>query len=427
MVVLDQQQLKIVNSNEKNIIVVAGAGSGKTRVLTERVKRLIKDGTAPCNIVVITFTNMAADEMRERLLNVEGIGDAFIGTIHSFANKLMKNSGEIYELYTEEKENNFARVIIRRYCKHLTYDRFLEYKDLKYKHELGLVSEGRLDTFLLPSEQADLYAMFDSPNEEFLQTIPSMCESENIITFDKLVEKATDYFKEIGGTVEHVLVDELQDIGYLEYRFIRALNAENYFFVGDDWQAIYGFKGGDVNIFTNLIKDKNWTTYTLDINYRSAKEILEKAEFVIRQIPLSKIIDKRVVAKSKEKGYVQTASKYRLKEFLTKIPVARYADYFLLVRTNKELYEVSNILDSLGINYSSFKKGELSLDEMREELNKKTIKLLTVHTSKGLENTNVILYGNFPMTQPSYLKNDDERKVMYVGMTRAIKKLIILN
>jgi DNA helicase II / ATP-dependent DNA helicase PcrA len=76
--ILDKIQQEIVESNDNNIIVVAGAGSGKTRVLTERVKRLINDGIDPCNIVVITFTNMAADEMRERLLDVEGIGDAFI-------------------------------------------------------------------------------------------------------------------------------------------------------------------------------------------------------------------------------------------------------------------------------------------------------------------------------------------------------------
>lgn len=422
---LDKTQQEIVDSNDKNIIVVAGAGSGKTRVLTERVKRLLSDGVEPCNIVVITFTNMAADEMRERLLDIEGIGDAFIGTIHSFANRIMQNSEEVYEIYTEEKENNFARFIIRRYCKHLSYDRFLENKDMKYKADMGFISEDDYSSFLLPSEKADLSAMFGNPDEIFRHTIPSMCKQENVITFNELLKKSTAYFKSLEATVEHVLVDELQDIGYLEYKFIKGLNAKNYFYVGDDWQAIYGFKGGDVNIFLNLIKNPEWKTFYLTTNYRNKKDILKKSELVIRQV--DDLIDKNVTAHHKESGDVKIASKYRIKDYLTGIPKEELKDYFLLVRTNKQIYEMMQILEAEQIPYSCFKKGELTLAEMRQELEKESIKLLTVHTSKGLESKNVILYGNFPIKQPSYLNNSDERRVMYVGMTRAMNKLIILN
>ena len=91
---LDTNQEQIVNSTAKNIIVSAGAGSGKTRVLTERVKHLIDIGVSPENIVCITFTNKAADEMRSRLEDVPCIGDAFIGTIHAFANRILKSSGK---------------------------------------------------------------------------------------------------------------------------------------------------------------------------------------------------------------------------------------------------------------------------------------------------------------------------------------------
>jgi DNA helicase II / ATP-dependent DNA helicase PcrA len=423
--ILDKVQQDIVNCKDKNIIAVAGAGSGKTRVLTERVKRLLLDGVEPSNIVVITFTNMAADEMRERLLGVPGIGDAFVGTIHSFANKLMKNSDEVYEIYSDEKENNFARTIIRRYCKHLTYDRFLEYKDIKYKVDMGMLSEDAVGELILPSENAEITRIFGKPDDEFKQTIPSMCEQANVITFDVLLKKSTDYFKSLNARVEHVLVDELQDIGYLEYTFIKGLNAENYFFVGDDWQAIYGFKGGDVNIFLNLIRNADWTTFYMNMNYRSKQLIISKAAQVIRQV--DDLIDKEVEAFCKESGEVKTASKYQLRDIVRKVSKEDYKEYFLLVRTNKQLFEVSQILDSENIPYSSFRKGTITLAEMREELELNTIKLLTVHTAKGLESKNVILYGEFPMTQPSYLKNDDERKVMYVGMTRAKDRLIILN
>jgi DNA helicase II / ATP-dependent DNA helicase PcrA len=436
---LDNAQLKIVKSQKSRIIVIAGAGSGKTRVLTERVKRLLKEGIDACNIVVITFTNMAADEMRERLVNVEGIGDAFIGTIHSFANKLMQNSDESYEIYTDEKENAFASFIIRRYCKHLTYDRFLGNKDMKYKMDMGIIAEDDYNSFLLPSEKSDLTAMFkENPNGIFKHTIQSMCKSENVITFDELLKKSTNYFKSLNAQVEHVLVDELQDIGYLEFNFIKALNAKNYFLVGDDWQAIYGFKGGDVNIFLNLIKNKDWKAYYLTTNYRSCKEIIKKAELVINQIDEDKLIKKKVIASRTDTGNVAIISKFKLQKCLNVIKENKYyamvkglnenyKDWFILVRTNKQIHELMQVLQSENIPFSCFRKGEMTLEEMREELNKDTVKLLTVHTSKGLESKNVILYGDFPIRQPSYLKNIDERKVMYVGMTRAKDKLIILN
>ena len=94
---LDEYQQEIVNSNEPRIIVEAGAGTGKTYTLTERVKRLLLDGVEPSNMVIITFTRMAAEELKERLVDVPGIGDCFVGTIHSFANKIFQNSNQEFK------------------------------------------------------------------------------------------------------------------------------------------------------------------------------------------------------------------------------------------------------------------------------------------------------------------------------------------
>ena len=98
-ITLDSQQEEAVHTRSSMALVVAGAGSGKTRVLTERVKFLLSDGVSPHSIIAITFTNMAAEEMKERLVDVPGIGDCFIGTIHSFANKIFKNSNIEYKLF----------------------------------------------------------------------------------------------------------------------------------------------------------------------------------------------------------------------------------------------------------------------------------------------------------------------------------------
>ena len=114
-VVLDSQQEEAVRTRSEMALVVAGAGSGKTRVLTERVKFLLNEAGVPAsNIIAITFTNMAAEEMKERLSNVDNIGDVFIGTIHSFANKVMRlQSDKNYKIYCDEIDNDFHRTSSR--------------------------------------------------------------------------------------------------------------------------------------------------------------------------------------------------------------------------------------------------------------------------------------------------------------------------
>ena len=235
---LDESQLEIVNSNEKNIIVEAGGGSGKTRVLIERIKRLLNDGVEPQNIVAITFTNMAAEEMKERLIDVKGIGDCFIGTIHSFANKIFKNSNEDYKIYSDEIENRFMNVLISLYAKHLSMDRYLIYKDLQHKIDLGKANEEELSATMTPSEMYEINIFFGGEtSNDYPQTIKTLCKKYNVITFDELLKRTTEYFKEINGKVEYLFVDEFQDIGPLEKNFFVALNADNYFYVGDEKQC----------------------------------------------------------------------------------------------------------------------------------------------------------------------------------------------
>ena len=436
---LDSQQEEIVYSNENNIIVVAGAGSGKTRVLTERVKYLINSGVPAHNIVAITFTNMAAEEMKERLKSVPNIGDAFIGTIHSFANKVMQQSNEDYKIYNSDLEIEYFRYLITKYGKYLTFDRWAEYNELNEKAELGLIPESQLNSFLSYTEMVELKML--SRCEEAIQSelkekgytdypesIQTKCKENNVITFDELIKKAEAYFKSLGAKVEHLLVDEFQDIGKLEFSFIEGLNSDHNFFVGDDWQSIYGFKGGNVNFFIQIVKNSDFKTYYLTNNYRNAPKILDMAKTIINQV--DKKIDKNVTAfRSDVDGDVQVMSRGVIESFLSREfrDSTDYRDWFILTRTNKELFNIVSVLNNLGIPSVTFRREGLTLDKLRNNMNKNAIKVLTVHTSKGLESKNVILYGKFPIYSPPYLKDTDERKIMYVGCTRAENRLIIMN
>lgn len=428
---LDTNQEQIVNSTAKNIIVSAGAGSGKTRVLTERVKHLINTGVSPENIVCITFTNKAANEMRERLADVEDIGESFIGTIHSFANKILKSSGEKYDLLTAEKEVEIIRYLIGKYARRVTHDDYAHYLDLQHLIRLGAKEESVLKEEFSSSVLYELglfYGNNPSSNERlnYPENIYTVCKRRGIITFDELLVKCTNYFKSINAKIEYLLVDELQDIGMNEYGFIMALNADNNFFVGDDWQAIYRFKGGDVRIFLNLMENPDWTAYYLSANYRNATNILDVAKTVINQA--DDIMNKNVYATRSESGEVIVNMRDNLGKYLKELKKSEdYKDWFILVRVNKDIYEISQKLEKLKIPYITFKQGGSSNEEMETMMNENSVKILTVHTSKGLENKNVILYGNFPIKQKSDYRNSDERKVMYVGCTRAEDKLIILN
>lgn len=425
---LDEKQKEIVESTEKNIVVVAGAGSGKTRVLTERIKHLLNNGVEAHNIVAITYTNMAADEMKQRLIDVSNIGDAFIGTIHSFANRLMGSSGEIYQIYDEHKSIELHRQLITRYCKHITFDRYLEYLDLQKQFEEGKVTENAVDLFLTPSEKTELILIEapESCDPNYPRTVETLRKANKYITFDELLVKAGDYYTSINAEVEHVLVDEFQDISPDIYRFINKLNAKNYFFVGDDWQAIYGFNGGSLKIFLDLCRGDKFKRYNLNNNYRTAPNIIKLAETVIHQC--SDYIEKDVNCIKEEEGHIVVAAKGSINNWLEKIKQdPNLGDWFVLVRTNKDLFMMQNLLEQLKIPFCSFKKSEYSLTQMEEMMHLNVVKLLTVHTSKGLENKNVLLYGDFPLKCPSWKKNDEERRVMYVGMTRAMEKLWLLN
>lgn len=421
---LDKNQQEIVDSNEPRIIVEAGAGSGKTRVLIERVKRLLKDGVEPSNMVCITFTNMAAEEMKERLVGVPGIGDCFIGTIHSFANKIFKNSNIEYKLFNEEIQDQFMSVLIALYGKFLTMPVYIKYKDYAKKVDMGLMEEEDIERFIDPNALYEIKVFLKNYRDKnYPENMNILCKRHNVITFDELLERTTKYFKEIDGKVEYLFVDEFQDIGPLEKKFFQALNADNYFYVGDEKQALYAFKGGNVNFFLNLIKSPKWKTYYLKNNYRCGQAILELATRVIVQA--DDVISYESICKSGKVGNTIVDSKYNIDNYLKSI--TNYKDWFVLVRTNKDLVKLEAKMREFEIPYVSFRKGEMTLDQMRNCMAEDKVKLLTIHTSKGLESPNVLLWGNFPIRQKPYLRNNDELKVLYVGITRGIDQTIVLN
>lgn len=186
--------------------------------------------------------------------------------------------------------------------------------------------------------------------------------------------------------------------------------------------GIYAFKGGNVKFFTNLIKNPKWKTYYLNNNYRSGSKIIELSQRVICQA--DDIISIEANCMSNNMGETIIDNKLKIDEYLKNIK--DFKDWFILVRTNKDLVKIEQKLIAFNIPYISFKKGELTLEEMRKCMEEDKIKLLTIHTSKGLESKNVLMWGNFPIKEKPYFRNNDEIKVRYVRNNTSYRQINII-
>ena len=326
------RQKKVINATEPNIICLAAAGAGKTSCLTERIRTIIQKGCSPDKIVAITFTTMAAEEMKKRLGDIaEG---AFIGTIHSYANAICIANGISTEKYVADAE------------------------------------------------------------------------------FDKIIEKVLTIPIKRYFPVTHLLVDEFQDTGSLEYRFIERIPTENRFYIGDERQAIYGFKGCSDEFLRMCHADISFTTYYLNQNYRCAPNILAYADSYLNT--MEKISLKSEAVKTKN-GIVEEDS--TLLDAIEELEWAGdYQNWAVICRTDNELAAAVDFLDKRKIPNLSFKKGDLDLVEMEGLLRENKVKVLTIHTAKGLEFKKVIVIG-------AKTFNEEERKISYVAATRAEQAL----
>lgn len=419
--VLDDNQRAAVETTSSNVLVAACAGSGKTRVLTERIRYLIDNGENPSNIVAITLTNQAADEMLSRLDGVPGINAMFVGTIHSLAYQILRALGYNFKILTDDVDYQLHLEIINKYAKSLTVKEYDKYRTMYLSYKLGIISENRLLDSLSYDSLQELNWMDEEPTDKHPVTVKSLCKSRNIIEFDDLLR-----FVNSSGVklyINHLLVDEFQDIGPLEYKFIKKLGASNLFYVGDDWQSIYGFKGSNLEVFRDLYNNDKFTKYVLSNNYRSCHNIVDLGNRIIGYD--YKHIDKPVTSTIEDNGIIKYVGEEVLLDILHDIDEQDYHDWFVLTRSNKDLVYLQNVLQMEGIPTSIFRREGMSKDDITALMNLNTVKLMTIHAAKGLESDNVLLYGNYSRVLDN-IRDAEEIRIYYVAVTRARKNLIIM-
>ena len=290
---LNDEQLKPVLETEGAVLVLAGAGSGKTRVLTSRIAYIISEGKADLSgILAITFTNKAAGEMKERLQAMLGEGDSkWICTIHSMCVKILRQFADRaglksnFSIYSETERSN----IIKKAYAELGFDDERILKSAKYHignaKMLGLDPDMYGRKYAFERDIDDVALIYEKYNKHL--------KENNALDFDDLLLETLRLLRRDGETrdyladkFKYVLVDEFQDTNSVQYDIIKLLSSKhgNLFTVGDDDQSIYGWRGAEIKNILAFDKDfPDAKVFKLERNYRSTKSILNLANSIIKR------------------------------------------------------------------------------------------------------------------------------------------------
>ena len=295
---LNEAQRAPVVHKDGPVMVIAGAGSGKTRVLTYRIAYLMQQGVDPFNILALTFTNKAAREMKERIGRIVGPSEArnlWMGTFHSvFARILREEAGKLgfprdFTIYDQQDSHRLISAIIK--------EMGLDKDVYKYKQIASRISsyKNNLITVKAYYENPELQeadAMAKHPRlGDIYRNYVDRCFKAGAMDFDDLLLRTNELlnvFPEVLAKYQHrfryILVDEYQDTNHSQYLIVRALadRFQNICVVGDDAQSIYAFRGANIDNIFNFQKDyRNVGVYRLEQNYRSTRNIVEAANNVI--------------------------------------------------------------------------------------------------------------------------------------------------
>ncbi len=289
---LNDKQKEAVMHVDGPCLVLAGAGSGKTKVLTERIVNLINNGVSPYNILAITFTNKAAREMRERVYNSieEEANKIFIGTFHSLGLKIVRENASVigYSNNVTILDRDDVNTLIKRFMKELNLDT----EHYPVKSILNKISFAKNEG--LSPDEFDKFAKapLDMAACKVYKMYESALKRSNSVDFDDLLILPLRIFKKDKSVLEkyqehfkYILVDEYQDTNMVQYDMCKLLASKyrNLFVVGDMDQSIYSFRFANYMNVINFEKDnKDAKVIVLDENYRSTNNILNAANDVIK-------------------------------------------------------------------------------------------------------------------------------------------------
>jgi len=386
---LNESQVIAVKNIHGPTMVIAGAGSGKTRVLTYRIARMVEEGIDPFNIMALTFTNKAAREMTARIADIVGEGDArniTMGTFHSVFSRILRyNSDRLgypsnFTIYDTQDSKALLKDIIKGFS--------LDDKAYKTGNVLGRISSAK-NSLISPEsyatnpeiEMEDKLAKRPEMARVY-KTYANRCRKAGAMDFDDLLYQTNVLLRDFPDVLnyyqqkfQYILVDEYQDTNYAQYLIVKKLAAvyENICVVGDDAQSIYSFRGANIqNILNFKIDYPDFKLFKLEQNYRSTKNIVEAANGVIAR---NKDQIKKIVWTANDEGekirVIRTLTDNEEGKVITKKISEKsendglsFNDFAILYRTNKQSRSFEESLRKLNIPYKIY--GGLSFYQRKE-------------------------------------------------------------
>jgi len=442
----DDEQKKAIISNKKNVLCIAGAGSGKTTVLTKRVEFLTKFRSAT-KILAITFTRKAKQEMESRL-KLLGV-NAQVQTFNSFCEHMLRENSHLIEkgtIISYKEKIDYVKIALA--SKKMRFDDAINlYFTASQKKNKG--KDVLLRTFvndcfsILDQYKNNGEELQDFTNEQpITKIVYDVCKhveekmkQNNKRDFSDQLIDCKKLFQGLPETIpkfEHILVDEFQDVNKIQVEILELLKPENIFCVGDPRQAIYGWRGARIEYITNFNEnyDDSEVIYLIN-NYRSSNEIVSLMNNCIKGMRLPGLKSKKVIDTNLELLSFQTEAA-EISHIIKDIKNSDLKNIFILSRTNKQLEKVTPELNKANIPYVI--KTEDSTEEKEN-----AITLATVHAIKGLEADKVYVMGanlkNYPCKtsdhpifdyiKVDYNKFEEELRLFYVAISRAKTSLTI--
>lgn len=286
---LNNEQIKAVTHKEGPALVMAGAGSGKTKVLTTRIAYLINEGIADYNILAITFTNKAAKEMRERVNNLIGEVSSFIGTFHSLGLRIIRENHTYFNLPSNFSiiDSDDTTTVIKKILKEMNLDP-KQFSPSYVRNRISFIknqmlSRLELDKLFNTAMDKTIVEIYYKYNDILLKSA-SVDFDDLLLLPVTMLQKDKDKLEYYQERFKYILIDEYQDTNPVQYKLSVLLSQKhrNIFVVGDMNQSIYAFRQADYRNIINFEKDfKDCTTIKLEHNYRSTNTILKAANEVI--------------------------------------------------------------------------------------------------------------------------------------------------
>lgn len=386
---LNESQRKAVEYIDGPSLVIAGAGSGKTRVLTYKIAYLLQQGVKPWSIMALTFTNKAAREMKERigkLVGQELAQHLYMGTFHSIFSRILRAEAQHigftnnFTIYDESDSRSLIKTIV----KEMGLDEKV-YKPASVHSRISMAKNNLMSAENYARDkdlyQADQRAKMPRVGEVFI-TYVQRCQQANAMDFDdlltltfKLFQEHEDIRKKYADRFDFLLVDEYQDTNHAQMRIVMQLckEKERVCAVGDDSQSIYSFRGANIdNILSFQSRFKEARLFKLEQNYRSTQSIVEAANSLIKHN--SNQIPKNVYSKNdkgesliykpaysdKEEALIVCREIKRIK----RQDDCQYSDFAILYRTNAQSRSFEEEFRKQGIPYRIY--GGLSFFQRKE-------------------------------------------------------------